>query len=74
MPAKKTTKNSEGFSHSFSELEEITEWFEGDDVDLEKGLKKFERGLELAKQCKDMLKDVENHVEEIKKKFDLSDE
>lgn len=68
MPAKKTQKN---FAENFKELEEITEWFESDDVDLEKGLAKFERGLELAQECKKTLKDVENKVEEIKKKFDI---
>ena len=68
MPPKKTTNS---FAKTFEELEEITAWFEGDDADLEAGLKKFERGLELAKECKDRLKDVENKVEEIKKKFDV---
>ena len=38
-------------------------------MDLDEGLKKFERGLELATFCKDKLTEVENKVEEIKKKF-----
>jgi len=57
------------FSKTFEELEAITAWFESDEVDLEEGLKKFERGLELASECKKMLGNVENKVEEIKKKF-----
>jgi len=67
MPPKKTKQFN--FTKSFKELEEITEWFEQDDVDLDEGLKKFERGLELAKACKDKLSEVENKVEEIKNKF-----
>lgn len=62
--AKKTT-----FAEQFSELETITEWFETADVDLDEGLKKFERGLELAKALKQKLADVENTVITLKKKF-----
>lgn len=65
--AKKTTTN---FSQAFVELEEITEWFEKGEVDLDEGLKKFERGLELAKVCKGKLSEVENKIKELKKKFE----
>lgn len=57
------------FSAAFAELEAITEWFEKGDVDLDEGLKKFERGLELAQVCKAKLAEVENKVIELKKKF-----
>ncbi len=57
------------FSQAFSELEKITEWFEKGEVDLEEGLKKFERGLELAQKLKICLKDAENKIIEIKAKF-----
>jgi exodeoxyribonuclease VII small subunit len=43
--------------------------FEREEVDLEEGLKKFERGLELAKGCKERLREVENKVVQIKAKF-----
>lgn len=62
--AKKTT-----FAEQFTELEDITEWFETADVDLDEGLKKFERGLELARSLKQKLADVENTVVTLKKKF-----
>ncbi len=65
-----TTKKTVGFAQAFEELEEITSWFDStQDVDLDLGLKKFERGLELALQLKKKLAEVENKVEEIKKKF-----
>lgn len=73
MSPKKSTKTD--FAKSFKELEEIVEWFEDAEVDLEEGLKRFERGLELASQCRTRLKDVENKVSKIKAKFsDLSDD
>ncbi len=58
------------FAKAFEELEEITEWFERDGADLDEGLKRFERGLELAALCKGKLDEVENKVKEIKAKFD----
>lgn len=63
------TKKKEDFAASFAELEKISEWFETEEIDLDEGLKKFERGLELATVCKKKLSEVENKVEEIKKKF-----
>tara|TARA_Y100000031_G_C8184557_1_gene368271 strand:+ start:385 stop:591 length:207 start_codon:yes stop_codon:yes gene_type:complete len=65
MPPKKKID----FAKAFEELEKITEWFETEEVDLDQGLKKFERGLELASVCKKKLSEVENKVSEIKKKF-----
>lgn len=71
MPAKK----KEDFAAAFSELEKIAEWFETEEADLDQGLKKFERGLELAQVCKKKLTEVENKVTEIKKKFgDLAED
>lgn len=57
------------FASAFAELEAITEWFEKGDVDLDEGLKKFERGLVLAKLCKEKLAEVENKVTDLKKTF-----
>ncbi|MBI4437608.1 exodeoxyribonuclease VII small subunit [Candidatus Uhrbacteria bacterium] len=67
MTSKKTVLN---FSKAFEELEGITRWFDSQEqLDLDKGLKQFERGLELASELKKKLSEVENKVEEIKKKF-----
>ncbi len=67
MTSKKSTIN---FGKAFEELEEITRWFDSQDqLDLDRGLKQFERGLELASELKKKLSDVENKVEEIKRKF-----
>lgn len=64
------TKKEQTFVEAFGELETITEWFEGDKIDLDEGLKKFERGLELASFCKGRLTEVENKVKEIRGKFE----
>jgi len=63
--------NTIDFAKSFEELEKITEWFDSEEhLDLDKGLKQFERGLELASALKEKLSEVENKVTEIKKKFE----
>lgn len=62
-------KKQSSFAQAFEELEEITAWFESAEVDLDEGLKKFERGLELANVCKKKLAEVENKVVELKQKF-----
>lgn len=65
----KKTAEKTNFAEAFKELEDIVQWFETLEVDLEEGLKKFERGLELAKRCRSRLKEVENKVVQIKAKF-----
>jgi exodeoxyribonuclease VII small subunit len=73
MPPK--NKERFNFGEAFAELEKITDWFDKEEIDLEDGLLKFERGLELAAKLKSRLKEVENKVEEIKVKFsDLAEE
>lgn len=72
MPTKTSQFN---FSKAFQELESVTQWFESEEAsDLEKGLKQFERGLELAARLKEQLTRIEGRVEEIKKTFHLETE
>ena len=62
-------KDKQSFQDSFSELEKLVQEFEKGEMDLDDSLKKFERGLELAAQCKSRLAVIENKVKEIKAKF-----
>ncbi len=64
------TKKQAPFQELFTELEEITRWFERGDVDLDEGLKKYERGLALAALCKDRLQVIENTVISLKKQYE----
>ena len=65
------TKKETTFKTAFEELEKIAEKFEGEEVDLEKGLQDFERGLELASICKKKLGALEARVKEIQEKFEV---
>jgi exodeoxyribonuclease VII small subunit len=65
-----TKKKEVNFAKAFEELEQITQWFDSEEnLDLDKGLKQFERGLELAGELKKKLSEVENKVNDIKEKF-----
>jgi len=57
------------FKKALDGLKKINEEFDSEEVDLDEALKKFKRGLELAKKCKERLKEVENEVVKIKEKF-----
>ncbi len=56
-------------SKAFAELEKITRDFENGELDLEKAIPKFKRGLALAKLLKERLSKIENEIEEIKNEF-----
>ncbi len=51
---------------AFAELEEIAAWFEKGDPDLDAGLAKFERAMELSSALKERLVEAENTVREIR--------
>jgi len=57
------------FAKALKELEEINRWFQNEEIDLDEGLAKFRRGLELIKKSKGRLKQVEIEFNEIKKEF-----
>ena len=67
-------QSSQSLQQLFEELETIVSQFEKGGIDLDKSLELFERGLVLAEQCKSRLKEIENKVVEIKKKFSLNDD
>lgn len=57
------------FTKAYKEIEEINEWFQREDIDLDEALEKYEKGMELIQKCKERLKESENKFEEIKKKY-----
>ncbi|PIU02347.1 exodeoxyribonuclease VII small subunit [Candidatus Shapirobacteria bacterium CG09_land_8_20_14_0_10_49_15] len=60
------TDRKSSLAKMFAELEAITAEFETGQIDLEAGLPKFKRGLQLAKILKKRLAQLENEIEEIK--------
>ena len=60
-------KNKElRFEESLKELENIVDQLESGDIDLEKSVKLYEKGMLLKKNCEDKLKNVEMQIKKIK--------
>ncbi len=69
MATKKDAKEVD-VTKGFQELEEIADWFERGETDLDKGLEKFERAMQVADALKKRLVTAENRVKEIKRKYE----
>ena len=54
------------FEYSLKNLEDIVEQLESGDVDLEKSVELYEKGMNLKKICEEKLKKVENQIKKIK--------
>lgn len=52
------------------ELNQIIDWFEGDEVDLDEALGKYEQAMALIVEIEGYLKSAENKVRKITIKFD----
>jgi exodeoxyribonuclease VII small subunit len=64
MTAKKETID---FKAAIRELEDINQWFQNEDIDLDEGLKRLKRAKELIALCKGRLSEVENEFNVLKK-------
>jgi exodeoxyribonuclease VII small subunit len=68
-------KTDKSFKQAFSELEKLTQELENNDaLELEKGVKLFEQGMELAQICKSQLIMMENKIINIKNQYDNNNE
>jgi exodeoxyribonuclease VII small subunit len=52
------------------EFEALVAWFDGDDLDVEAAIAKFEQGEKLAEQISQQLRQAKIKVEIVKKRFD----
>ena len=52
-----------------AEFEAVVSWFDGDDLDVEAAIAKFEEGSRLAEQIKKQLAAARNRVEIVKRNF-----
>lgn len=58
------------FGGSMAELEQIAQYLESSQVNLDEAMKKYERGVQIAKDLKIYLKTAENRVQTLKQSFD----
>jgi exodeoxyribonuclease VII small subunit len=57
------------FTASIKTLEEINNWFQNEDFNLDEGLQKLRLGKDLIKKCRGRLQEVENEFVKIKQEF-----
>ena len=57
--------SKETFEQALAELEAVVARLEDDSVGLEEALKLFERGVRLARRCRQQLSAVEGRVEQL---------
>jgi exodeoxyribonuclease VII small subunit len=65
-----STKKPKTYQQMTDELNELVEWFEGELVNLDEAVAKYEQALELLQQMENYLKTAENKVKKITAKFD----
>lgn len=56
------------FTQAFQQLQEIAEWFERGEPNLDEGLKKFETAMEMTTALRERLTEAENTVKEIRQR------
>lgn len=66
-PVKKSQKS---YAQLSQELAEILEWFESQDLDLDKAVAKYEQAIKLLSEMETYLKTVENKVKKISARFE----
>lgn len=65
MSAQKSDLNAK-----LAELEELVGWFEGEDIDIEQAVEKFEAGNKLAAEIREQLETLENKITVLSERFD----
>ncbi len=58
------------FAEAMKELDTLNEWFQQDDLDLEKGLEKLQRARTLIEYCQKRLDTVETEFVQLKQGFE----
>lgn len=57
--------NQPSFEKTLAELEQLVEQLESGELELAESLDKFKRGVELSKQCRSMLDQAQQTVDEV---------
>lgn len=65
-----SAKNSNDLNKKLEELEKMVAWFEGDDIDIEQAIAKFEAANKLADEIRAQLGDLENKITVLNERFD----
>lgn len=62
----------EGFENKLAELESLVEQLESGELELADSLQRFQRGVELSRECRRMLDEAQQTVEQVMREDDES--
>ena len=65
-----SSPKNDSLQHQMAELDQLLEWFDRDDIDLDEALKKFDEGVTLTEKLKERLSTLENKITILKERFD----
>ena len=60
-----TERERPSFEQALRELEHIVQELEKDDVSLERSIELYQKGVELSKECSDLLEKAELKIQEV---------
>ena len=67
------SKDEVTLAESFSQLNEIVEKLENDDLSLEKSFEIYQKGMELLKECNDKIDTVEKKMVQLSANGEISE-
>jgi exodeoxyribonuclease VII small subunit len=68
--AKAAKNHTSTYKELASQLANILEWFESEDIDLDKAVTQYEKAMELLVEMETYLKTAENKVKKISTRFE----
>jgi len=67
-------KSDKTLRELLDEFEQIVQWFDGDDLDVEATIAKYEQGAKLATEIREKLETEKNKIEIVKRNFANSED
>jgi len=71
--AKSLQKSDRTIREMLDEFEQIVQWFDDENLDVEKAIAKYEDGAKLAAEIREKLETEKNKIEIVKRNFANSD-
>ncbi len=60
------TKKPQNYQDLSEQLDELLAWFDGDQIDVDEAIAKYEQAIQLTKQLEEYLTNAENKLTDLK--------
>lgn len=65
-----STKSNQSLEQQMQQLDELLQWFDQDDFDLEQAVAKYKQAEEITGQIRQRLSELKNEITVLKESFD----